>query len=247
MNKSSDIPDDFSVDSPPDCNVTLSDFTDSEGLEHEKRHLQAEKLANMSTPDPKSDYKVERKFAKYGMEDEYLEAPKRWLGVGDREETSLRELEVWVNVEILRRAMGNPSEYLEDELKNMYHILKSDDAESDEKIAVKKRISKAGADVDEINQDFVSYGSLYRYFRDELELEPPESSKKEHSPTNTKRRLDRLSSRAESVLSSELENTSCPTNDEHTNLVPVIQFSVFCPDCNEKHTISDIFPSEEDS
>lgn len=104
----------------------------------------------------------------------------RTYGLGDldrrlrrrrAEGASLRDLERVVNEAILRSALRSASAEVVGDVAGIYDALTGSDASAGERTEARERLSAAGVDVDAVEADFVSYGTVRSHLRECLDVD----------------------------------------------------------------------------
>jgi hypothetical protein len=108
--------------------------------------------------------KLDRIAAEYNLHRDAEQLKEYWTR--DDERYSLRKLAVHFNHQILRAAMEqaglNP---LDGEVDNTYRLLTDQDVSQGMRTQARNRLQKQGTDVDQLQSDFVSYGTVRRHLK----------------------------------------------------------------------------------
>jgi hypothetical protein len=129
-----------------------------------------------SETDQSPSCKIDRTAAAYDLSREAERLGEYWTR--DDERYSLRELAVHFNHQLLRVAMEraglNP---LDGEVENTYRLLTDDEVSPGMRTQARNRLQKDDVDIDQLQADFVSYGTVRRHLKNCLgaEREPTET------------------------------------------------------------------------
>lgn len=100
-----------------------------------------------------------------------LEALDRRLSDRRADGASLRDLERFVNVELLDRALRDASTDVVGEVGDVYDVLVGDDGSAGERTELRSRLARGGVDVDALLEAFVSYQTVRSHLGDCLGVE----------------------------------------------------------------------------
>jgi hypothetical protein len=129
-----------------------------------------------SETDQTPSCKIDRTAAAYDLSDEAERLGKYWTR--DDERYSLRELAAHFNHHLLRAAMEqaglNP---LDGEVENTYRLLTDEEVSPGMRTQARNRLQKHEIDIDQLQADFVSYGTVRRHLKNCLgaEREPTDT------------------------------------------------------------------------
>jgi hypothetical protein len=129
-----------------------------------------------SETDQTSSCKIDRIAADYDLSDEAERLTELWTR--DDERYSLRDLAVHFNHQLLRVAMEraglNP---LDGEVENTYRLLTNEEVSQGMRTQARNRLEKHDIDVEQLQSDFISYGTVRRHLKGCLnaEREPTET------------------------------------------------------------------------
>lgn len=187
----------------------------------------------------KRDYKVGRLVEKYSLDTLEDELVAEWTR-DDTERASLRELETEFNLRLLRSALQDVSGSSHDrDLEKLYHILTDDDVSSGVRVQVRRELEQDGVDVDDLEDDFVSYQSIYNFLREYCGARYEHPTEEEQVESDLER-INRLISRTRAVAESDLDRldeTGRITVGEHKVFVDV---QVYCSDCDTQYPLSEL-------
>jgi DNA-binding transcriptional ArsR family regulator len=151
--------------------------------------------------------KIDRMAADYDLSKEAERLGEYWTR--DDERYSLRELAVHFNHQLLRAAMErarlNP---LDGEVENTYRLLTDDDVSQGMRTQARNRLQKQGVNVDQLQSDFVSYGTVRRHLKRCLGAERESSSTDATSADTSAQRIAALQNRTVAVTENTLSQLS---------------------------------------
>lgn len=184
--------------------------------------------------------KVGRLLERYDLGEEYgahLEA--RWLGeAGER--ASLRTLADAFNRRLLEAALREAGAAVVDgEVENLYRLLSDEDVSAGQRTEAQSRLTREGVDVERLETDFVTYQAIRSYLQNERGAEYEESSAEDRIES-TLQATQRLESRVQSVVGSNLDRlrgTEALTLGSFRLLVDV---NVLCEDCGTQYGVTDL-------
>lgn len=177
--------------------------------------------------------KVDRLLERYDIHELGRELERRWTADGD-ERMSLRELAVYFNTKLLEQEMQNVGiQGLDGEADNIYRLLTDDDVNRVDHLRGKRRLERAGVDVERLRTDFVSYQSIRTYLK---ESRGAEYSGQDENPIESGQKLiQQLRNRTQSVTENkvdQLHSTDRIAADEFQVLVDV---QVICETCSTQY------------
>lgn len=183
-----------------------------------------------------SRYKVERVIERYDLDGWGEELERRWLGESTESE-SLRDLADNVNLAILRNAIEEAGQVVIDsEVETTYEVLEGDAASSADRSKIRRDLSRAGVDVEELENDFVTHQAVYTYLtkgrgvsKEAKQGDPIESSDET---------INRLKSRTGVVTESELKRLVSRSEITLGEFDVLVTINVVCQDCGTQRDVS---------
>lgn len=172
----------------------------------------------------------------YDFEDIGESLEVAWTGeTGER--TSLRDLADEFNEAVLEAALrevGAPS--IDIEIASMYEVLQNNDGP--EATRVRRRLERAGVDVDELTKDFVTHQAVHTYLTKNRNASLPTEERKlsERKLETIEKLQGRLSAVTEEALSS-LANADEIDRDDYDVLVDV---RTVCPRCGADTPVGEV-------
>ena len=184
--------------------------------------------------------KVARIIQEYDLEGLDNELVSLWTGEGT-ERFSLRDLETYVNQRILRAAMQQADmDPLMGEVENLYDLLTDDDTSEGVRLEARKRLDRAGVDVNQVQDDFVSHQSIHTYLKQHLEVSYDRSETDEDRIERANGTILSLQNRTEAVTEGTLQNL------ENSDVLDLDGFEVFvdirvtCDNCGRYYEINEL-------
>jgi hypothetical protein len=187
--------------------------------------------------------KIDRTAAAYDLSGEAERLAAYWTRDDDR--YSLRDLAVHFNRQLLRAAMDqaglNP---LDGEVENTYRLLTDDDVSQGMRTQARNRLQKQGMDVDQLQSDFVSYGTVRRHLKGCLGVD--------HEPTDTDddpaetgaQRIAALQNRTVAVTENTLSQLASAGELAAGDIDVFVDITVSCPECGMHATVQEFIDSD---
>jgi hypothetical protein len=174
--------------------------------------------------------KIDRTAAAYDLSDEAERLGEYWIR--DDERYSLRELAVYFNHQLFRGAMEqaglNP---LDGEVENTYRLLTDEDVSQGMRTQARNRLQKQDIDVDQLQSDFVSYGTVRRHLKHCLGVER-ESTGTDDDPAETgAQRLAALQNRTVAVTENTLSQFASAGELTAGDIDVCVDITVSCSEC----------------
>jgi hypothetical protein len=184
--------------------------------------------------------KVARLIDKYELDGIGDELEHRWTRAEDR--SSLRDLATYFNQQLVRAVLeAEDADPIKGEVQNLYDLLTGDETTSGVREEARHRLEERGADVAELESDFVSYQSIRTYLKKYRHVELPNDdpslqTKIEQDRKTLQRVISRLASVTEQTLWG-LENREGFTLGDFDVLVTV---RIHCSNCNSQKPITEV-------
>lgn len=182
--------------------------------------------------------KVARLIETYGFDGLGADLEARWTS-RDRDGMSLRELETYFNERLLEAQMRSVGlQSLDGEVANLYRLLTADDVSGADRTRVTRRLERAGVDVEQLRQDFVSYQAIRTYLTDHRDTTYAHD---EGSPVESALRLiTQMRTRTGSITENKLDQLA-EREDFHLAETQVyVDVQVVCERCSTQHQIEDL-------
>ncbi|MXR20035.1 rod-determining factor RdfA [Halobacterium bonnevillei] len=181
--------------------------------------------------------KVARLLDEYEFEGLGAELEHRWTTDG-RDGMSLRELETYFNERLLEHRMRSVGiQSLEGEVPNIYRLLTGEDVSSGGRTRVKRRLERAGVDVEALQEDFVSYQAIRTYLK---EYRGTVYESEEGDPRESAKRLiAQMRNRTSAIAENKLDQLA-ELEDFHLEDPQVfVDVQVICGRCSTQQPIQD--------
>jgi hypothetical protein len=187
--------------------------------------------------------KIDRTAAAYGLSDEAERLGEYWTR--DDERYSLRELAVHFNHQLLRAAMEqvglNP---LDGEVENTYRLLTDEDVSQGMRTQARNRLQKQDVDVEQLQSDFVSYGTVRRHLKGCLGVEH-EPTDTDDDPTETgAQRIAALQNRTVAVTENTLSQLASAGELAAGDIDVFVDITVSCPECGMHATAREFIEND---
>jgi hypothetical protein len=185
-----------------------------------------------------SSCKIDRTAAAYYLPIEAERLEEYWTR--DEERYSLRELAVYFNHQLLRAVMEqNELNPLNGEVENTYRLLIDEDVSQGVHTQARNRLQKHGIDVERLQSDFVSYGTVRRHLKHCLgvERDPPDT---DDDPAETgAQRIAALQNRTVAVTENILLQL-------HTagDIDVFVDITVSCSECGMHATVREFIEND---
>jgi hypothetical protein len=195
---------------------------------------------NDENADEEVDSKVARLIEIYEFGEEFGEQlEERWTAEGDQRE-SLRALANRFNERLLEAAMDDARmPAVEGEVGNLYHLLTGEDVSSGNRTEARKRLEQNGIDIEQLEQDFVTYQAIRTYLT-EVRGATYEHKSDAELAEDAIDTVQQLISRTRSVASTtlnQLTKTDQLTLGEYRIFVDI---SVLCEDCSTQYGLVEL-------
>lgn len=188
---------------------------------------------------PDSTYKVGEVLQRRELLDLHDSLPDRWLGEsGDA--SSLRELAREINLAVLATAMSDAGiDSLEGEVENAYRLLTDNDVSAGVRTQQRNRLERAGVDVDQLLDDFVTHQAVHTYLTKGLGVSK-DTSDQTGSIETYEERFQRLRSRAMAVMENSLSALQDAGSISLGTFDTIVVFRVYCQDCETQFELGDL-------
>mgnify|MGYP000091377808 CR=1 FL=1 len=167
------------------------------------------------------------------------ELEQRWNGVGFSEH-STRELADFFNQKLLRESItSSGSVSLDGEVENIYSLLTDEDTQPGNLVQARNRLSEYGLDAEALEDEFISHQTMYRYLRDvrNVNTSTPEKSLEELL-TATRQSLQRLNSRTQSVVASNVDKLAKHDGFDVSDYDVLVNVQLTCNACGSTYEIT---------
>lgn len=182
--------------------------------------------------------KVARLLEDYDLDGLGAELEARWTA--DENRLSLRDLAAYFNQKLLQSRLDAAGiETLDGELENRYRLLTDDDVSSAERTRLKRRLERAGLNVDAVRDDFASYQAIRTYLKEYRDAEYVTANRDpiERETEN----VERLRGRVETVTNGKLEQLRNLGDLSIGEPRMMVDIQVVCEDCHSQYDIIELF------
>jgi hypothetical protein len=196
-----------------------------------------------SEPNQTSSCKIDRTAAAYDLPEEAEQLAEYWTH--DDERYSLRELAVHFNQLLVRAAMERAGlDPLDGEVENTYRLLTADDVSQGVRTQARNRLQKHGVDVDQLQSDFVSYGTVRRHLKGCLGAER-ESTGTDDDPAETgSQHIAALQNRTVAVTENTLSQLASAGELAAGDIDAFVDITVTCPECGMHATVQEFIDTD---
>jgi hypothetical protein len=181
---------------------------------------------------------VARLLEDYDLDGLGAELEARWTA--DENRLSLRDLAAYFNQKLLQSRLDAAGiETLDGELENRYRLLTDDDVSSAERTRLKRRLERAGLNVDAVRDDFASYQAIRTYLKEYRDAEYVTANRDpiERETEN----VERLRGRVETVTNGKLEQLRNLGDLSIGEPRMMVDIQVVCEDCHSQYDIIELF------
>jgi hypothetical protein len=187
--------------------------------------------------------KIDRTATTYDLSGEVERLGEYWTREDDR--YSLRELAVYFNQQLLRAAMErgglNP---LDGEVENTYRLLTVEDASQGMRMQVRNRLQKHDIDVDRLQSDFVSYGTVNRHLKDCLGVEREPTETNDDPAENAAQRIAAVQHRTAAVTETTLSQLHATGDFTSSDVDVFVDITVSCTECGMHATTREFIEND---
>lgn len=187
--------------------------------------------------------KIDRTAAAYDLSDEAEQLAEYWTRNDER--YSLRKLAVHFNHQILRVAMEqtglNP---LDGEVDNTYRLLTDEDVSQGMRTQARNRLEKQGIDVDQLQSDFVSYGTVRRHLKNCLGVERKSTGTDDDPAETGAQRIAALQNRTVAVTENTLSQLASAGELAAGDIDVFVDITVSCSKCGMHATIQEFIEND---
>ncbi|MFT4921132.1 MAG: hypothetical protein ACI8XM_000327 [Haloarculaceae archaeon] len=183
--------------------------------------------------------KVERLIHKYGLDGFGAELEQMWTGeTGDQ--YSVRDLAEQFNKKLLSKAIEREEmRPLQGEVDNLYRLLTESDVSGGDRTEAYTRLEQSGVNIDDLEDDFVSHQSVYRYLTKHRGVEHTEDDH-ENAVESGEQTIQRLRKRTEIITESTIERFA---NGEYLDIEEfdvLVDVQVICHSCGKSYDVTEL-------
>lgn len=184
--------------------------------------------------------KVARLINKYGLGEELGDRLEELWTADGNEQESLRSLADRFNRRLLEAAIDDEGmSVVEGEVDNLYRLLTNDDVSSGNRTEARRRLEQNGVDIEQLEQDFVTYQAIRSYLKKYrgANYERDSSSTRVEKVIET---IQRLKSRTRSVADNSLDQLKKSGKISIGEYRLFVEISVLCEDCNTQYGLVEL-------
>jgi hypothetical protein len=201
--------------------------------------LPEEDVALTEQPLGECSCKVGRSASAYDVDSIDAELVDRWVGT---ESDSLRDLETYVNTELVRGALQSAGHtVIEGEAANYYRLLTDDSTSEGNRTQAKRRLQRDGVDPEALLDSFVSHQTIHTHLRDCLDVTYDGSVDDEQRIENAQTFIQGLQSRTERITEGTLEQLRDAGIQDLAEFSVFVDLMVSCDECGRVMSIQDTF------
>ncbi|WP_324756211.1 rod-determining factor RdfA [Haloarcula sp. GH36] len=192
------------------------------------------------TPDDRPASKVARLIDEYGLDGLGADLEARWTGEG-AERMSLRDLAEFFNKRLLEQLLLDAGmSALESDVRTTYENLTGDDVSTGVRTDTRNRLERNGIDVDDLEQDFVTYQAIRSYLKDWRGAEYEGLSDQEKIEKDLES-IQRLMTRTLSVTEERIEKLRDTDRIDIDDFEVFLDAQVLCQQCGTQYTVATFF------
>lgn len=181
--------------------------------------------------------KVERLIEEYRLAGVGDELERRWTGETS-DQRSLRQLAEEFNQRLLRAAMDEAGiTALDGDIQNLYRLLTTDEAGGRNRTQARRRLERAGVDLDRLHADFVSHEAVRTYMKHRGATKAPRDAEQ---ITKELQHIQRLQSRLRAVTDSKLDQLRATDRLSLGDARVLVDVHVFCEDCETQFDVNEL-------
>jgi hypothetical protein len=198
-------------------------------------------------PSPESstrpNSKVARLIEAYDLEGFGEELEALWTAEGD-DRWSLRNLADRFNRRLLEaRVSDQTTKPLDGETANLYRLLTAEDVSAAEVNRARRRLERAGVQVEALEDDFVTYQAIRTYLK---KYRGAEYTDGDADPVRSvKKDLQKLRGRAETVTKSKLERLQGAGELDIGAPTVIVETAVICEECGTRYTMDKLLDRQQ--
>lgn len=181
--------------------------------------------------------KVARLLTTYDIEPLGEELEALWTADEDRQ--SLRDLADYFNRQLLRAAMRDAGmTVLDGEIDNYYRLLGDDDVSPGDRVEARRRLEREGIDVEQLEDDFVTYQAIRTYltqYRD-AEYQGTSGDRIDREADS----IRRFTERTESIVQGKIDQLKNANELDVGNPNVSVTVGVYCAACETRYAVNEL-------
>lgn len=185
----------------------------------------------------KPNSKVAEVINEYNLTGMGSHLENKWLGK-DGKRTSLRDLAELFNQSILESALDGAGETtIEYDLKSTYHILTGEDVSSSDRLRKSRQLERAGIDVDDLRNSFVTHQAIHTYLTKYREVE---IDGQELDPERKIKTIERLEGRTAAVADTTLDELIAANHVANREYQIFVDVRTVCEECGSSYRLVEL-------
>lgn len=177
--------------------------------------------------------KIERIAGEYDLQGLGDELVSRWLGEGEYERESLRDLADRVNNRLIHAAVDDSITLLDGEAENICRLLIDDNVTAGMRTEARQSLKNKGIDIDNLESNLVSYQSVYNYLKRDRNV-----SRKSQETTHTSEAalepIQKLANRLRAIVANNIDQWIRKDVVTHGSYTVDVAVRVTCQHCGER-------------
>jgi hypothetical protein len=179
--------------------------------------------------------KIDRTAAAYDLTGEAKRLAEYWTR--DDKRYSLRELAVYFNQQLLRASMKQAGlDPLDGEVENTYRLLTDEEVSQGTRTQARNRLHRHGIDIERLQSNFVSYGTVRRHLKGCLGAEREPDGPDDPAETGIQR-VAALQNRTVAVTESTLSQLASAGELAAGDIGVFVDVTVSCSECGTHASI----------
>lgn len=125
---------------------------------------------------------------------------------------------------------------IDGEADNTYRLLTESDVSEGAHVECRRRLERAGIDVEELTDEFVTYQAIRTYLKDIREAEYEQSRA---SPDTVQQRIQRLAGRTATVAESQIEQLQTNGAVDVGSFRMLVDVQLYCEEYHTQYDVAD--------
>ena len=189
---------------------------------------------------PAKKSKVVRLLDRYDLEELGQELEASWTR--PTEPASLRDLATRFNHRLLEATMDNAGATpLDGEIENTYRLLTDDNVSPGAATEARRRLERAGVDVDQLKEDFVSRQAIHTYL---TKVRGVTNQQDDENPVeNAESYLRNLKQRTATITQSRITQLREAAHLSIGSPRVLVDIQILCENCGQQYSLEELFAS----
>jgi len=162
------------------------------------------------------------------------------MWTAEQNRRTLRDLAAYFNTQLLRAAVERADEQLLDgEAENLYRLLTDDAVSSADRTRARRRLERIGVDVNELEEQFVSYQAIRTYLTNERGAEyTPDTD--DDPVAREAENLRKVQGRTTAVVEGKLDQLRASGHLDLQEFRTIVDVRVICEECNTQYSVGEL-------